>query len=59
MPLSRPSARGELSPRDSELHRRKRGRNLAILAALGALMVVFYLVTIVRIQDGLSAATGG
>ncbi|MFZ8897009.1 MAG: hypothetical protein ACO20X_00600 [Alphaproteobacteria bacterium] len=55
MPLARPSKRSDISPRDSALHRRKRARNLAILAALVALMATFYLVTIVRIQAGLGA----
>ena len=58
MPLSSPASRGEISPRKSELHRRKRLRNLAILAALVGLMVVFYLVTVVRIQTGLDVAAG-
>ncbi|MEK9904478.1 MAG: hypothetical protein VW620_13570 [Rhodospirillales bacterium] len=56
MPLARPSKRSEIAPRDSSIHRRKRVRNLAILGALVALMAVFYLVTIVRIQAGLGAA---
>lgn len=56
MPLPKPKARRDIDARDSELHRRKRVRNLAILAALVALMAVFYLVTVVRIQTGLEAA---
>lgn len=55
MPLARPASRSEMSPRDTALHRRKRLRNLAIVAALAALMAIFYLVTIVRIQSGLEA----
>jgi len=53
MPLPKPASHGDIKPRDTSLHRRKRSRNLAILVALAALMAVFYLVTIVRIQTGL------
>ena len=56
MPMPKPDKRADISPRDTELHRRKRKRNLAILAALGVLMAVFYLVTVVRIQTGLESA---
>ncbi len=56
MPLSNPNKREEIGPRDTALHRRKRRRNIAILVALAALMVIFYLVTVVRIQTGLEAA---
>jgi len=56
MPLPTPKSRGDIGARNTELHRRKRIRNLAILAALVALMAVFYLVTVVRIQTGLDAA---
>lgn len=58
MPLSSPDKRADIDPRDSALHRRKRRRNLAILGALVALMAVFYLVTVVRIQTGLDGAAG-
>ena len=58
MPLSSPANRGDIAPRQSELHRRTRWRNLAILGALVGLMVVFYLVTVVRIQTGLDVAAG-
>ncbi|WP_455373404.1 hypothetical protein [Limibacillus halophilus] len=33
---------------DSEVHRRQRGKNLAMLAGLVALVVLFYIVAIVR-----------
>lgn len=56
MPLSKPATRGEIDPRNTDLHRRKRRRNLAILVALVAVMLIFYLVTYVRIQTGLEAA---
>lgn len=56
MPLPKPSNFKETMARDSDLHRRKRRRNLALLAALVCLMGVFYLVTVVRIQAGLGAA---
>ena len=55
MPLAKPDSAAEIAPRDTALHRRKRRRNLAIFAALVALMAVFYLVTVVRIQAGLDA----
>jgi hypothetical protein len=32
----------------SEQHRRNRGRNLALLAVLGGLVVLFYVITLVR-----------
>ncbi len=35
--------------RDSEVQRRQRGRNLALMAALIAFCVLIYLVTIVRL----------
>ncbi len=36
----------------SEMHRRQRGKNLALAAALIALMVLFYIVAIVRMGGG-------
>lgn len=39
-------------PGDSEMHRQRRRRNLAILAALGGIMLLFYLITIVRVGGG-------
>ncbi len=33
-----------------EFRRRRRGRNLAMLAALGALVLLFYAISIVRLQ---------
>ena len=56
MPLPKPANFKETMSRDSDLHRRKRRRNLALLAALICLMGVFYLVTLVRIQAGLGGA---
>ena len=35
----------------SEMHRARRGRNLALLAVLLALVVLFYAVTLVRMGD--------
>jgi hypothetical protein len=55
MPLANPGNRAEIAPRNTALHRRKRARNLAILLALAALIAIFYLVTIVRIQSGMAA----
>lgn len=56
MPLSNPDSREEIAPRKSPLHKRMRRRNWAIVFALAAMMVIFYLVTVVRIQTGLDAA---
>ena len=36
----------------SEHHKRLRNRNLALLAVLGGLAVLFYLITIVRFGGG-------
>ncbi len=36
----------------SEVHRRQRGKNLALAAVLVALMVLFYVVAIVRMGGG-------
>ncbi len=35
-------------PGDSDIHRKKRGKNLALLAALLAFIVIVYIVSIVR-----------
>jgi hypothetical protein len=37
-----------MARRWSEVHRRNRGRNLAMLAVLGGLVVLFYLIALVR-----------
>lgn len=58
MPISNPSSREEIGSRKSPLHKRMRLRNWAIVGALAAMMAVFYLVTIVRIQVGMDAAGG-
>lgn len=36
----------------SERHRRRRGKNLALLAVLVGLVVLFYLVTLVKFGGG-------
>lgn len=47
---------GKAEPRDngrrfpSEMHRRQRGKNLALAAVLVGLMVLFYVVVIVRMS---------
>jgi hypothetical protein len=56
MPLPKPANFKETTARDTDLHRRMRGRNLAIFAALIVLMIVIFLVTYVRIQTGMEAA---
>ncbi|MGE0651448.1 MAG: hypothetical protein AB7P12_06835 [Alphaproteobacteria bacterium] len=40
------------APHDSDMHRRRRGRNLALLVVLGALVVLFYVITIVKMSGG-------
>jgi hypothetical protein len=42
--MSEPQRRND----QSEMHRRQRGKNLAMLAGLVALVVLFYVVAIVR-----------
>lgn len=37
-----------MDPADEERRRRVRGRNMAVLAALVALVALFYVITIVR-----------
>ena len=56
MPLPKPANFKETTARDTPLHRRMRGRNLAIFAALIVLMIVIFLVTYIRIQTGVEAA---
>jgi hypothetical protein len=36
----------------SEMHRRRRGRNIALSLVLGALVVLFYVITIVKMSGG-------
>lgn len=38
-------------PGRSEMHRARRGRNIALLVVLLALVALFYLITIVRMGD--------
>lgn len=38
--------------RDSDMHRRQRGKNLALLAALFAFVVLVYIVAMVRMSGG-------
>lgn len=37
---------------DTELHRRQRGKNLAVLATLVAFIVIIYVVAMVRMSGG-------
>lgn len=37
---------------DTELHRRQRGKNLAVLAALVSFVVIIYIVAMVRMSGG-------
>ena len=36
----------------SEMHRRRRGRNIALSLVLGALVGLFYVITIVKMSGG-------
>jgi hypothetical protein len=45
--------------KDSELHGRRRGRNWAVLAALVALVVLLFAVTIVKLGSGAMNPTAG
>lgn len=45
--------------RDHELHGRRRGRNLAVLAALVALIALLFAVTIVKVGPGFGNPTAG
>ena len=38
--------------RESEMHRRRRGRNFAVLAALLGFLVVVFAVTVVKVRTG-------
>lgn len=55
MPLPKPANFKETTARDTSLHRRMRGRNIALFGALIVLMIVIFLVTYVRIQAGVEA----
>lgn len=37
---------------DTDLHRRQRGKNLAVLAALVSFVVIIYIVAMVRMSGG-------
>lgn len=37
---------------DTDIHRRQRGKNLAVLAALFAFVVIIYVVAMVRMSGG-------
>jgi len=41
-----------MTPERSEFERRRRGRNWAILAALMAMVVMFYLIATARLMGG-------
>lgn len=56
MPLPKPANFKETTARNSALHKRMRGRNLALFGALVLLMIVIFLVTYVRMQAGVEAA---
>lgn len=55
MPLPKPANFKETTARNTPLHRRMRGRNIALFGALILLMIVIFLVTYVRIQAGVEA----
>ena len=41
-------------PTPEELHRRRRGRNIAVLIAVFCLAVLVYLITVARLSEGVS-----
>ena len=41
----------EQRPGQSDMHRARRGRNIALLVILVALVALFYVITIVRMGD--------
>ena len=41
-----------MTPRDDEIRRRQRGRAVVMALALGAFVVLMYLITIVRMSGG-------
>lgn len=49
---SKSESRGDGRRFRSEMHRRQRGKNLALAAVLVGLMVLFYIVAIVRMSGG-------
>lgn len=44
---------------DEEIRRRQRSRNIAVALALGAFVVIVFLVSIVRMQAGVETYPGG
>jgi hypothetical protein len=48
----KPRRFADLLSRQSPVHRRKRARNLALLAVLVGLIALFYVLTIVRMGGG-------
>lgn len=51
--------RDDLSMTDEEIRRRQRSRNIAVALAVGAFVVIVFVVTIVRLQAGIQASVGG
>ena len=39
----------------SDMHRKRRGRNIALLCAIFALAALFYVMSIVRMSDGVGS----
>jgi hypothetical protein len=44
---------------DEEIRRRQRSRNIAVALTVGALVVIVFVVSIVRIKAGIDASIGG
>lgn len=40
----------------TDLHKQKRAKNLMVLGLIGVFMVIFYMITIVRLTEGMNAA---
>ena len=43
----------------TELHKKKRAKNFMVLGIIVVMMVVFYMITIIRLTEGVKASMGG
>lgn len=48
-----------MSKKDDDLHKKKRAKNYMVLGLIVLFMVIFYLITIVRLTEGMNNAVGG
>ncbi len=52
MAADRPTGHEDERDEPSELERRRRARNYALLAVLGGLVILFYVISIVKMSGG-------